>query len=302
MKFINPRTDYAFKKIFGSKWSHDILISFLNAMLEFEWENEITEVTILDPYQAPKIEWLKDTYLDVKVLTQWWKEIIIEMQVLNVEWFDKRVLYNLTKSYSTQIEKWTHYLQLKPVIALTITDFLMFDSLPQEKYLSRFIFQEKEEKIIYNGDLEMVFIELPKFKKQLKDLVTIQDKWIYFMKEVDDLQVEPEEFSHNTAFSHAFDIASTINISKEELDILEHQDIYLQDKRGMVSFAQKKWYADWLWQWIEQWIQKWIEKWIEKWIKKWIEKGVAKWMELALQKMIDWGMDKKEAEKILFSQ
>ena len=62
MRFINPKTDYAFKKIFGSEQSHDILISFLNAML-YEGNDRIIEIEILNPHLTPRIRGFKDTYL-----------------------------------------------------------------------------------------------------------------------------------------------------------------------------------------------------------------------------------------------
>ncbi|MBT3853281.1 hypothetical protein HOF65_04835 [bacterium] len=99
---------------------------------------------------------------------------------------------------------------MKPVIALTITDFVMFEELSEKQYISKHIIKEKETNKIYNGDLELVFLELPKFKKSLKELKTIQDKWIYFMREVDDMKVEPENYKKEKAFNHAFKIASTI--------------------------------------------------------------------------------------------
>ena len=79
--FINPKTDFAFKKIFGSKKSKDILISFLNAML-YQEKPTIEDLEILDPYQAPRIKGIKDSYLDVKATLTGNKTVIIEMQVL----------------------------------------------------------------------------------------------------------------------------------------------------------------------------------------------------------------------------
>jgi hypothetical protein len=84
MNFINPKTDFAFKKIFGSSESKDILISFLNAIL-YEAQPVIEDWEILDPYLAPKIKGVKDTYLDVKAKITGDKTVIIEMQVLNVD-------------------------------------------------------------------------------------------------------------------------------------------------------------------------------------------------------------------------
>jgi predicted transposase/invertase (TIGR01784 family) len=125
MIFINPKTDFAFKKIFGSEQSKDILISFLNALL-YEARPVIEDLQILNPYLAPRIRGVKDTYLDVKAKLQDGTTVIIEMQVLNVEGFEKRILYNATKAYSIQLDSGEDYKLLEPVIALTITDFEMF--------------------------------------------------------------------------------------------------------------------------------------------------------------------------------
>ena len=107
MIFINPKIDFAFKKIFGSEDSKDILISFLNALIYNE-EPVIHDLEILNPYLAPKIRGVKETYLDIKAKikdseTGEHRTVIIEMQVLNVEGFEKRILYNAAKSYSTQL-------------------------------------------------------------------------------------------------------------------------------------------------------------------------------------------------------
>ncbi len=76
--FINPKTDFAFKKIFGSKQSKDILISFLNAIVYNE-QDIIQDLVILDPYQAPRIKGIKDSYLDVKATLVDGTTVIIEM-------------------------------------------------------------------------------------------------------------------------------------------------------------------------------------------------------------------------------
>ena len=133
--FINPKTDFAFKKIFGSEHSKDILISFLNAILYNE-QDAIQDLVILDPYQAPRIEGIKDSYLDVKATLADDKTVIIEMQVLNVLGFEKRVLYNAAKAFSIQLGVGEDYTLLNPVIALTITDFEMFPG--NDRIISRY--------------------------------------------------------------------------------------------------------------------------------------------------------------------
>jgi predicted transposase/invertase (TIGR01784 family) len=99
MIFINPKIDYAFQKIFGSSESKDILISFLNALI-YEGHPTIEDLKIINPNLPPKLEGLKDTYLDVKAKLKDGTLVIIEMQVLNVQSFGKRVLYNAAKTYA----------------------------------------------------------------------------------------------------------------------------------------------------------------------------------------------------------
>lgn len=125
MQFLDVKTDFAFKKVFGSEQSKDILIDFLNATIDFEEKNTVvTDLIIVDPYQIPLLKGMKESYVDVKAILSNQTKVIIEMQVLNVEGFEKRVLYNAAKLYSTQLKKAQSYPSLEPIIALTITDFM----------------------------------------------------------------------------------------------------------------------------------------------------------------------------------
>ena len=109
MKFLDVKTDYAFKKVFGSEKSKGILINFLNALVEFPNQETIIDLEILDPYNVPQLEGMKDTYVDVTAKLDNDTTVIIEMQVLNVAAFEKRVLYNLAKKYSMQLNKGEKY-------------------------------------------------------------------------------------------------------------------------------------------------------------------------------------------------
>ncbi len=235
MIFINPKTDFAFKKIFGSEQSKDILISFLNAIL-YKGNPTIEDLEILNPYLAPKIRGIKDTYLDVKARIAGNKTVIIEMQVLNVEGFEKRILYNAAKAYSLQLDQGEDYTLLNPVIALTITDFEMFPNL--DRVISRFILKEKDflvDYIIY--DIELVFVELTKFSKELEELETLTDKWIYFLKTARTLDVVPETMETVPEIKKAFEIANQANLNREELEDLEKREIYIHDQRNAIKRA-----------------------------------------------------------------
>ena len=128
MRFLDVKTDYAFKKVFGSAESKPILISFLNALIGFPKGREVTDLIIVDPYQIPMLQGMKDTYVDVKATLGDGREVIVEMQVLNIKGFEQRILYNAAKSYSRQLREGEDYTLLNPVIALTLTDFTLFEA------------------------------------------------------------------------------------------------------------------------------------------------------------------------------
>lgn len=235
--FINPKTDFAFKKIFGSTTSKDILISFLNAMV-YQGKDTIVDLEILDPYQAPKIKGMKDSFLDVKAVLNDRSTVIIEMQVLNVAGFEKRVLYNAAKAYSIQLGVGDDYTLLNPVIALTITDFEMFPHSP--KVISTFALREKEEMTSYSDDIELVFVELPKFKKSLDGLDSLSDKWIYFLSNANDLESVPVSMQQEPAINHAFQVAQQSQLSRDELETLEKRARVLHDYHNAIAFAEGK--------------------------------------------------------------
>jgi predicted transposase/invertase (TIGR01784 family) len=235
--FINPKTDFAFKKIFGSQQSTDILISFLNAIL-YDGQDTIVDLEIIDPYQSSRIKGMKDSFLDVKAKLQDETSVIVEMQVLNVLGFKKRVLYNAAKFYATQLEIGDGYTLLSPVIALTITDFEMFPE--SSKVISTFSFRENEEMMSYCDDIKLVFIELPKFKKSLEGLESLSDKWIYFLRNANKLKSVPSSMGQEPALEHAFRVAEQSQLSREELETLEQQSMALHDSVNAILYAEQE--------------------------------------------------------------
>ncbi|MDQ7084539.1 MAG: Rpn family recombination-promoting nuclease/putative transposase [Sulfurovum sp.] len=169
------------------KNSKDILISFLNATLELH--SKIKYLSIEDPYNVPKLQGMKDTSVDVKATLENKTKVIIEMQILNHDGFESRILYNTAKNYANQLERGDKYTLLNPVIALTIVNFNMFET---NKVKSSYKLFEKESFTQYSDDIELVFIELPKFDKTFEACESIEDKWIYFIKNARDLTVVPQ--------------------------------------------------------------------------------------------------------------
>ena len=237
MKFLDVKTDFAFKKVFGSEGSKDILLSFLNAIITFSDGETIEDLTIVDPYQVPLLKGMKDTYVDVKAKLSNKTSVIIEMQVLNVEGFEQRILYNAAKSHSSQLVKGQKFHLLNPVIAITITDFVMFSDIPE--YKSVFSLFDKKHLVEYNGDIELIFIELPKFTKPETELVDIIDKWIFFVKNSGSLEYIPETLSQSPAIVHAFEIANEARLTPEEHEAQWKRLDFIMLQQGSIEYAEK---------------------------------------------------------------
>jgi predicted transposase/invertase (TIGR01784 family) len=235
MQFLDIKTDYAFKKVFGSNGSKKILKSFLNSVIEFENGYKIKSLEILDPYNIPILKGMKDTFVDVKARLENNTIVIIEMQVLNHDGLEKRILYNMTKNYSQQLQKGENYHLLNPVIALTILDFEMFD---YEKYKSNYILLEKDNFTKYSGDVELLFIELPKFKKSLEECENIEDKWIYFIKNSEDLTVIPQ--NSEDEIKDAYEIANKANLSVDELELQQKRKEFVYIQKNSIEKAKRE--------------------------------------------------------------
>ncbi len=206
MRFISPKVDYAFKKIFGSEQSKEILISFLNAIV-YGGEKVMKSLTIVNPYNPGQVMTLKDTYLDVKAVLADGSIVAIEMQVASMTAFNKRVAYNLTKTYRNQLVTEEDYPLLNPAIAVTITDFMLFPQTQQ--VINKFVFQEETQHFpCIDKELRLIFVELPKFKKTLSELSALSDKWIYFLKEAATLEEIPPSLGEVSEIEFALNLAN----------------------------------------------------------------------------------------------
>jgi len=235
VQFLNPRTDFAFKKIFGSQQNKAILISFLNAFL-YEEQPTIEDLEILDSDPSSPGQGLKNSYLNVKARITNNKIIMIEIQVLNVLGCKKQILYNTAKTFSDQIQSCADYYDnFYPVIGLTITDFLLF---PHSKVISHYGFKEAND-LPYDEDehIELVFVELPKFSKSLEALETLTDRWIYFLREAENLNLIPESFMASP-LRQALEIANLSGLSPEELETVERTEIFIRDNQNAIAYAQ----------------------------------------------------------------
>ena len=236
MKFVDIKNDIAFRKIFGNEKKKEILISFLNAVLHLEGDKRIKAITIANPFQLPILPNMKTSIIDVKATDFRGNTFIIEMQVADIIGMDKRLLYYTSKEYSQQIVSGEKYTELNPVIFIGIFDFPFTEG---EAYFSHHAICNVETKERVIKDMDFYFIELPKFKKLSKDLNNITDKWIYFIKEAENLDVIPDNLDDD-GLKEAYADANQNTWSQAELDAYNYAAMREQDDRGRIAMAEQK--------------------------------------------------------------
>jgi len=249
MQFVDVKTDIAFKKIFGSDQHTEILIGFLNAVLELEGARRIKTVTLKNPWQPPDIPILKETILDIRAVDNRDVSFIVEMQIKDTKFFDKRAVYYTAKAYTGQIKKGEDYPKLNQVIFIGILDFNSFEG---DNYLTRHLILNRETMNQDLRDLEFNFIELKKFNKQEEELETIIEKWIYFIKNAGNLSMIPPNAVVIPELNEAYKLASMNAWTEEELEIYEYWQIRDAGDRYKIKEEFEKG--------IEQGIEKGIEK------------------------------------------
>lgn len=236
MKFVDVKNDIAFRKIFGNERKKVILISFLNAVLGLEGKDRIKEVTLLNPFQLPRIAGEKSSIIDVKATDEKGSTFIVEMQVAEPAGFDKRVLYYTSKDYAGQINIGEEYPKLRPVYFIGVLDFKYFLG---KNYLSSHLIVDEETGECVFKDMKFRFIELPKFNKKVHELKNIIDKWIFFIKNADELEVMPDNVD-DEGLKEAYEEAAQHNWTREEYDAYIYAGIREQDERGRVEKAEER--------------------------------------------------------------
>jgi predicted transposase/invertase (TIGR01784 family) len=239
--FADPKTDFVFKRIFGTEVHKRLLIELLNALLELDDEHRIVDLKYLSPEQHVPIDELKLSLVDVKCLDQSGRHYVVEMQVLNVEGFEKRVVYNTSKAYVTQLRTGEDYPQLDDVVGVTICDFLLWPEPPQTggppvPMLSRWRMQEQHAGARALDHIQFVFLELPKYQAGDEPDGLI-DRWAYFFREAKNLDVVPPVLA-SPPFRDALEVARISYFSAAELEVYDQAKIAEQDARGALSLAE----------------------------------------------------------------
>ncbi len=184
MRYLDPKNDLTFKRIFGEH--PHLLKSFLNAVMPLAEGKKIVSLAYLPAELVPEIPIFKNSIVDVRCVDEKGQQFIVEMQMLWTDSFKSRVLFNASKAYIRQVGKGIQYKGLQPVYSLNIINE-NFDN-KSDNYLHHYkiIHTQEREKVIEG--LEFIFIELPKFQSKNFTDKRLQVLWLRFLSEISDQQ------------------------------------------------------------------------------------------------------------------
>lgn len=310
MKYLDPKADLTFKKVFGEH--PDLVKSLLNALLPLSPEEEIEDIEYLPAEIVPENPLRKNSIVDVRCKDKSGRQFIVEMQMIWSPEFKQRILFNASKAYVRQLDVGEQYELLQPVYSLNLVNEIFEPKLEGYYHYYRLVHVEHSEKVI--DGLHLVFVELPKFTPQNYSEKKMQVLWLRYLTEInehtrevsEDLLTNPEIHKAVTAIEEsAFTEAQLLGYEKFWDIISVEKTLYNSaERRGL-----KKGLEEGLKEGIKEGIKEGLKEGLKEGIKKGKEEGMKEEkiaVALNLKKMgmdIDFiadatGLSKEEVEKL----
>ena len=186
-EFINPFTDFGFKRIFGQEISKEILIDFLNLLLN--GEQRIVSLRFKNPELQPDIKDKRRVVFDLYCESDKGTQFIVEMQAARQEFFYDRGLYYQSRALAEQGNKgkdWQY--DLKPVYGIFFMDFIMHEN---SKFRTDVALMDMETGKVFNNRLRQIFLEMPRFTKEANECENDYERWLYLIKNMHMLKRMP---------------------------------------------------------------------------------------------------------------
>ncbi len=236
-KYINPFTDFGFKKIFGEEASKPLLIDFLNALLP--QQNKIVDLSFKNTEQLGQTDLDRKAVYDIYCENEHGERFIVELQKAKQDYFIERTIYYSTFPIAEQAQKGEWNFNLKAVYCIGILDFEFRDyktTEPQKGEVMHTIRLKDQNNELFYEKLTYIYLEMPNFQKTESELETRLDKWLYFIKHLEDFQNIPVLFQ-DAVFEEAFDKAALANMTQEELDSYQASLKVFRDNKNTYDYA-----------------------------------------------------------------
>lgn len=237
-KYINPFTDFGFKKIFGSEFNKDILMDFLNELLK--GQEYITDLQYRNNEHHSRSPEDRMAVFDLYCENQHGEKFIIEVQRGRQQYFKDRSLFYATFPIQEQASKDKNWnFKLKKVYLIAILDFKFEPQLADEPVRHTIKLVDQDTNKVFYDKLTFIYLEMPRFKKNLKELGTRFDKWLFLLQHLPDLQKRPKVLQERI-FQKVFTIAEISKLNKQDMDAYEQSLKYYRDYKNSISTAREE--------------------------------------------------------------
>ena len=234
-KYVNPYTDFGFKKLFGEEANKDLLIDFLNQLLPDQ--HKIVNLAFKNPEQQGDIKNDRKAIFDIHCQNDKGERFIVEMQKAKIKFFKDRAIFYTTFPIREQAEKGDWDFKLNPVYCVAILDFTFDDEREQKTCMSNVQLKDQFCQTFFNKlryKLRYIFIEMPRFTKQEHELANHFDKWLYFLKHLEDFEEIPGILNEKV-FLKAFETAEIANFDERQMAEYEESLKIYRDIKGVVD-------------------------------------------------------------------
>ena len=264
MKYLNPKADLTFKRVFGEH--PDLVMSLLNALLPLTVDQEITDIEYLPSEMVPENPLRKNSIVDVRCKDQQGRQFIVEMQMIWSPEFKQRVLFNASKAYVRQMSVGEQYELLQPVYSLNLVNEIFEPELEGYYHHYQMIHVENSDKVI--DGLQLIFVELPKFTPHSYAEKKMQVLWLRYLTEINDNTREvPEELMANPEVKKAVDALEVSAFTDAQLAGYEKFWDIISVEKTLYNSAERRG--------MEKGMAEGMEKGMAEGMEKGIEKGMA---------------------------
>jgi len=235
-RYINPFTDFGFKKLFGTEPNKDLLIDFLNELLRND-EDEIKDITYLSNEQLGRAADNRKAIFDIYCENAKGEKFIVELQKAKQNYFKDRSIYYSTFPIQSQAKKGDWNFELKAVYTIGILDFIFKeDNDDTEVFHHEVQLFDKNTKKVFYDKLTYVYLEMPKFNKEVDELETHFDKWLYIIKNLDTITDIPAKLQERI-FKKLFSQAEIANYDEREYMEYEESLKNYRDLKNSIDTA-----------------------------------------------------------------
>ena len=231
---INPRVDFAFKKLFGSEENKDILLPFLNAILPPQ--DQLKSIELKNPYNLQDYPSDKLSILDIRAIDTQGRHLTIEMQVTDQLHYEKRALFCWSDVYAKQLGAGQGYSDLKKTISIHVLNFNLMD---EEAYHNVYKIKNMTTHQVAFEDFQLHTIELKKFTTDLAHLKTSLDRWVTFLTKAHEFSKTqiPQVLKQEPGLEKAITVLDTLFLNEKERDLYDGQLKWLRDEEAAIQKA-----------------------------------------------------------------